>query len=208
VRKQSEHFADYFRALERLEAPGLLYPCVCTRADIARAAPKDGPRDPDGAPLYPGTCRNKPRPPIREVLRTGGVALRLDMGKALKLAPPLAWREFGLGDVAARPEQWGDVVLARKDTPTSYHLAVVVDDALQGVTDVVRGKDLFHATSVHRLLQQLLGLPAPDYRHHELLLDARGEKLSKSRESKTLRELRAEGVAPLEARALAGRATL
>ena len=200
VRKQSEHFADYFRALERLEAPGLLYPCVCTRADIARAAPKDGPRDPDGAPLYPGTCRNKPRPPIREVLRTGGVALRLDMGKALRLAPPL--------DVAARPEQWGDVVLARKDTPTSYHLAVVVDDALQGVTDVVRGKDLFHATSVHRLLQQLLGLPAPDYRHHELLLDARGEKLSKSRESKTLRELRAEGVAPLEARALAGRATL
>ncbi len=208
ARKQSEHFADYFRALERLEALGLLYPCICTRADIARAAPKDGPRDPDGAPLYPGICRNKPRPPIREVLRTGGVALRLDMGKALKLAPPLAWREFGVGDVAARPEQWGDVVLARKDTPTSYHLAVVVDDALQGVTDVVRGKDLFHATSVHRLLQQLLGLPAPDYRHHELLLDARGEKLSKSRESKTLRELRAEGVTPLEARALAGRATL
>ena len=116
------------------------------------------------------------------------------------VSPPLTWREFGLGDVAARPEQWGDVVLARKDTPTSYHLAVVVDDALQGVTDVVRGKDLFHATSVHRLLQQLLDLPAPDYRHHELLLDARGEKLSKSRESKTLRELRAEGVTPREAR--------
>ena len=108
----------------------------------------------------------------------------------------------------ALPEQWGDVVLARKDTPTSYHLAVVVDDALQGVTDVVRGKDLFHATSVHRLLQRLLGLPAPDYRHHELLLDARGEKLSKSRESKTLRELRAEGVTPREARAPAGRTTL
>jgi glutamyl-Q tRNA(Asp) synthetase len=230
VRKQSEHFADYFCALEKLEALGLLYPCPCTRADIARAAPKDGPRDPDGAPLYPGTCRNKPRPPIREVLRAGGVALRLDMATALTMAQPslraersnpgaacdswiasptarndgpeasLAWREFGVGDVAARPEQWGDVVLARKDTPTSYHLAVVVDDALQGVTDVVRGKDLFHATSVHRLLQHLLGLPAPDYRHHELLLDARGEKLSKNRESKTLRELRAEGVTPLEAR--------
>jgi len=239
VRRQSEHFADYFRALEKLEALGLLYPCACTRADIARSAPKDGPRDPDGAPLYPGTCRNKPRPPIREILRTGGVALRLDMAKALANispslraegeaiqdsheapgllrsprndgveAPPLAWREFDLGDVAALPEQWGDVVLARKDTPTSYHLAVVVDDALQGVTDVVRGKDLFHATSVHRLLQHLLGLPAPDYRHHELLLDARGEKLSKSRESKTLRELRAEGVTPFEARAPAGRTTV
>jgi glutamyl-Q tRNA(Asp) synthetase len=233
VRKQSEHFDDYFRALARLEALGLLYPCACTRADIARAAPKDGPRDPDGAPLYPGTCRNKPRPPIREILRRGGIALRLDMTRAIELANispslraggeaiqesreapgllrsarnddvgarPLAWREFGLGDVAARPEQWGDVVLARKDTPTSYHLAVVVDDALQGVTDVVRGKDLFHATSVHRLLQRLLDLPAPDYRHHDLLLDARGEKLSKSRESKTLRELRAGGVTPREAR--------
>jgi len=130
------------------------------------------------------------------------------MGKALKLAPPLAWREFGLGDVAARPEQWGDVVLARKDTPTSYHLAVVVDDALQGVTDVVRGKDLFHATSVHRLLQQLLGLPAPDYRHHELLLDARGEKLSKKPGVQNAARIARRGVAPLEARALAGRATL
>jgi glutamyl-Q tRNA(Asp) synthetase len=208
ARRQSEHFADYFRALERLEALELLYPCACARADIARAAPRDGPRDPDGAPLYRGTCRNKPRPPIREVLRTGGVALRLDMARALTLAPPLTWREFGLGDVAARPEQWGDIVLARKDTPTSYHLAVVVDDALQGVTDVVRGKDLFQATSVHRLLQRLLGLSAPDYRHHDLLLDARGEKLSKSRESKTLRQLRAEGVTPREARALAGRAKL
>ena len=180
---------------------GCSIPCACTRADIARAAPKDGPRDPDDAPLYPGTCRNKPRPPIREILRTGGVALRLDMAKALRAwRRLLTWREFGVGDVVALPEQWGDVVLARKDTPTSYHLAVVVDDALQGVTDVVRGKDLFHATSVHRLLQRLLGLPAPDYRHHELLLDARGEKLSKSRESKTLRELRAEGVTPREAR--------
>jgi glutamyl-Q tRNA(Asp) synthetase len=200
VRKQSEHCADYFEALERLEALGLLYPCACTRADISRDAPISGPRDPDGAPIYPGTCRDKPRLAVREVLRTGGVALRLDMARALKLAPPLSWREFGVGDVTAHPERWGDVVLARKDTPTSYHLSVVVDDALQGVTDVVRGKDLFQATSVHRLLQQLLGLPAPDYRHHDLLLDARGEKLSKSRESKTLRALRAEGVTPQEAR--------
>ena len=207
VRKQSEHFGDYLAALERLEALGLLYPCNCTRADIARAAPKGGPRDPDGAPLYPGTCRDRARPPIREVLQTGGVALRLDMAKALELARPLTWREFGVADIAARPEQWGDVVLARKDTPTSYHIAVVVDDALQGVTDVVRGEDLFHATSLHRLLQHLLGLPAPDYRHHQLLRDAGDEKLSKSAGSKTLRELRAEGVTPREARALAGSVT-
>ncbi|MGA8169295.1 MAG: tRNA glutamyl-Q(34) synthetase GluQRS [Methylocystis sp.] len=208
VRRQSEHFDDYFHALGKLDALGLLYPCACARADIARAAPKNGPRDPDGAPLYPGTCRDRARPPIREVLRAGGVALRLDMAKARALAPPLVWHEHGHGDIAARPEQWGDVVLARKDTPTSYHLAVVVDDALQGVTDVVRGKDLFHASSVHRLLQQLLDLSAPNYRHHDLLLDARGEKLSKSRESKTLRALRAEGVTPREARAMSIRSDL
>ncbi len=205
VRRQSEHFDDYAKALERLDALGLLFACTCTRGDIARHAPKDGPRDPDGAPLYPGTCRDKPRLPVRDVLRQGGVAVRLDMDKALALAPPdLAWREFGVGEVPAHPESWGDVVLARKDTPASYHLAVVVDDALQGVTDVVRGKDLFWATGLHRLLQQLLGLPAPDYRHHELLLDAQGEKLSKSRLSKTLRDLRAEGVTPEQARAMAG----
>ena len=209
VRRQSEHFDDYARALERLDALGLLYPCGCTRGDIARHAPKNGPRDPDGAPLYPGTCRKQPRTAARDVLRQGGVALRLDMGKAQALAPPgLVWREFGVGEVPARAEDWGDVVLARKDTPASYHLAVVVDDALQGVTDVVRGKDLFWATGLHRLLQQLLGLPAPDYRHHELLLDAQGEKLAKSRLSKTLRDLRAEGVTPGQARALAGFATI
>ncbi len=232
ARKQSEHFGDYFRALEKLEALGLLYPCACARGEIARAAGKDGPCDPDGAPLYPGTCRDKPRRPIREVLSEGGVALRLDMAKALATIQPslraegeaiqesraapgllrhsvprndggkarLAWREHGLGEVVAHPEHWGDVVLARKDTPTSYHLSVVVDDALQGVTDVVRGKDLFHATSLHRLLQRLLGLPAPNYRHHALLLDADGEKLSKSRVSKSLRQMRAEGVTAAEAR--------
>ena len=209
ARRQSEHFEDYAKALERLEALGLLYPCACTRSDIARHAAGDGPRDPDGAPLYPGTCREKPRLPVRDALRQGGVALRLDMGKALTLAPVgLAWREFGAGEIRAHPERWGDVVLARKDTPASYHLAVVMDDALQGVTDVVRGEDLYWATGLHRLLQQLLGLPAPDYRHHELLLDAQGEKLSKSRLSKTLRDLRAEGATPERVRALAGFSTI
>ena len=135
---------------------------------------------------------------MREILAVGGVALRLDMAKALALlgaeAQALSWREHAEGEIAAQPERWGDVVLARKDTPTSYHLAVVVDDALQGVTDVVRGADLKPATGLHRLLQRLLGLPAPSYRHHALLLCTEGEKLSKSRRSTTLRDLRAEGL--------------
>ena len=198
VRRQSEHFADYAAALEHLDAMGLLYPCACTRGEIAKTAGEDPPRDPDGAPLYPGTCRGKPHASAREILRTGGAALRLDMAKALALlgsdARTLSWREHREGDLAASPERWGDVVLARKDTPASYHLAVVVDDALQGVTDVVRGADLKAATGLHRLLQRLLGLPAPSYRHHALLLGAEGEKLAKSRGGKTLRDLRAEGL--------------
>ncbi len=210
VRRQSEHFADYAAALERLDAMGLLYPCACTRSEIAKAAGENPPRDPDGAPLYPGTCRLKPRGHLREILEGGGVALRLDMDHTLALlgaeARALTWREHGRGELLARPERWGDVVLARKDTPASYHLAVVVDDDLQGVTDVVRGKDLEAATGLHRLLQRLLGLPAPRYRHHALVLCAEGEKLSKSRSSKTLRDLRAEGLsaAAVVAQARAG----
>jgi glutamyl-Q tRNA(Asp) synthetase len=210
VRRQSEHFADYAAALERLDAMGLIYPCACTRGEIARAA-ENPPRDPDGAPLYPGTCRGQPRGHVREILQVGGVALRLDMAKALALlgveAGTLSWREHAEGEIAARPQRWGDVVLARKDTPASYHLAVVVDDALQGVTDVVRGADLKAATGLHRLLQRLLGLSAPSYRHHALLLCDEGEKLSKSRSSKTLRDLRAEGVSAAAVRkaAFAGR---
>jgi glutamyl-Q tRNA(Asp) synthetase len=205
VRRQSEHFSDYAAALERLDPMGLLYACNCTRGDIARHAAPNAPRDPDGALLYPGTCRGKGRRPAREVLSEGGTALRLNMRKALKLAPAnLTWNEFGAGAMPAEPERWGDVILARKDTPASYHLAVVVDDALQGVTDVVRGEDLFHATGVHRLLQHLLGLPAPDYRHHRLLRDDDGDKLSKSRMSRTLRDLRAEGVSPAQVRTMAG----
>ncbi|MDP3555591.1 tRNA glutamyl-Q(34) synthetase GluQRS [Methylocystis sp.] len=222
VRRQSEHFGAYARALERLDAMGLVYACDCKRSDIERiAAGKQGwPRDPDGSPLYPGTCRVKPRRKAREVLAKGGVALRLDMRMASTLAGQgLMWREFGalpraersdpaapLGDdgegrlVPADPAEWGDVVLARKDTPASYHIAVVVDDALQGVTDVVRGKDLFEATSLHRLLQRLLDLPAPNYRHHGLVLDEKGEKLAKSVASTALRALRAEGWTPAEVR--------
>lgn len=196
VRRQSEHFADYARALERLDAMGLLYACDCKRSDIARfAAERAGwPRDPDGAPHYPGTCREEPRRAARNVLAQGGVALRLDMAKAVALAGQgLRWREQDEGEIPASPAQWGDVALARKDTPASYHIAVVVDDASQGVTDVVRGRDLYFATSMHRLLQRLLDLPEPRYRHHGLILDDGGAKLSKSAASTALRALRDEG---------------
>ncbi len=208
VRRQSEHFGEYARALERLDAMGLLYACDCKRSDISNVAASHAgwPRDPDGAPLYPGTCRDKPRRPAAVALAQGGVALRLDIQKAAALASEgLSWREWGafppsayeegegFARIPADPAQWGDVVLARKDTPASYHIAVVVDDALQGVTDVVRGRDLFHATGLHRLLQRLLDLPEPRYRHHDLLRDASGEKLAKSQGSKTLRALREAG---------------
>lgn len=206
VRRQSAHFDDYARALDRLDALGLLYGCDCRRSDIARAAATrpDWPRDPDGAPHYPGFCREKIRRPAGAVLAAGGVALRLDMQKALALAGrDLSWRE-GEVCVDADPARWGDVVLARKDTPASYHIAVVVDDALQGVTDVVRGRDLFHATSLHRLLQTLLDLPAPAYFHHALLRDAAGDKLAKSRGAESLRDLRRSGIDAAAVRARLG----
>jgi len=172
---------------------------MCSRAEIARAtgALADAPRDFDGAPLYPGTCRDKRLP-------RAGANLRLDMAKASALlGGEVIWREHGK-EIVASPDEWGDVVLARKDIGTSYHVAVVVDDALQGVTDVVRGRDLYEATRLHRLLQELLGLPAPAYRHHALVLDEDGRKLAKSRLSKPLRALRAEGATPADVRAMLG----
>lgn len=208
VRRQSEHFADYTSALEKLSAQGLIYPCYCTRRDIIDAvAGRDGwPRDPDGSPLYPGTCKHlSKREQQRRIAAGEPAALRIDMATALaKAGRPLGWREADAGsqvrDVTAEPAQWGDVMLSRKDIPASYHLAVVVDDALQGVTDVVRGEDLFMATSLHCLLQALLGLPVPAYRHHALLRDASGRKLSKSARAKPLRALREEGLSPAAVR--------
>lgn len=214
VRRQSEHLGLYGEALARLAQEGLLYPAFESRAEIAqlvREKEKAGPwpRDPDGAPIYPGTARQRTTAE-REAMVQSGVpyALRLDMPAALARTGVLTWTEQGegpggeAGEVVARPEQWRDVILARKETPTSYHLSVVVDDALQGVTHVVRGQDLFWATSVHRLLQELLGLPEPAYRHHSLLMDQSGQKLSKSTRSTALRELRAGGVTPDEVRRL------
>jgi glutamyl-Q tRNA(Asp) synthetase len=216
VRRQSGHLADYQQALEKLIALGLVYPAFESRTEIARlVAQKEAkapwPRDPDGAPLYPGTARALPPDERERLFRSGApYALRLDMAAACARAGELSWSERGEGSqgergtVAALPEAWGDVIVARKETPTSYHLAVVVDDALHGVTDVVRGQDLFWSTSVHRLLQQLLGLPPPVYRHHRLIRDASEQKLSKSTAATGLRELRAAGVTPAEIRRRVG----
>lgn len=209
VRRQSDHFPLYQQALDRLKTLGLVYPCRCTRggirAAIAETEAASGtawPRDPDGAPLYPGTCRNHPFTP------DDAVAWRLDMTRALaRLDAPLTWTEWRpdgtSSPVPADPARWGDVVLARRDTPTSYHLSVVIDDAAQGVTHVVRGMDLFEATAIHRLLQQLLDLPAPLYHHHTLVQDGEGRKLSKSNGATSLRALRARGLTPDDVRALA-----
>jgi glutamyl-Q tRNA(Asp) synthetase len=214
VRRQSEHWADYRAALERLTSLGLIYPASESRAEIARQIAEAGgssPRDPDGAPLYPGSARLMPQGERDRLILSGAAyALRLDMAAAVARAGHVAWIEQGegpdgeTGQIPARPQAWGDVILARKDTPTSYHLSVVVDDALQGVSDVVRGQDLFHATAVHRLLQQLLGLPQPRYHHHRLIRDDAGRKLSKSTRSTTLRELRAAGATVADIRRMVG----
>jgi glutamyl-Q tRNA(Asp) synthetase len=216
VRRQSRHLADYRAAVGRLENLGLLYPSFESRAEIAalvaqREADGRWPRDPDGAPLYPGTAKLLSPRQRAQLLESGAPhALRLDMTAACARAGELNWIEHGegpdreTGAVNARPQAWGDVILARKETPTSYHLAVVIDDALQGVTEVVRGQDLFWATSVHRLLQRLLGLPPPAYRHHRLIRDGAGRKLSKSTAATGLRDLRAGGATPAGIRRLLG----
>jgi glutamyl-Q tRNA(Asp) synthetase len=204
VRRQSQHFAEYSAVLRGLERRELIYPCFCSRSDVMHAVTDhlDWPRDPDGSPLYPGTCRRLAMQERRRRLAEGRpAAYRLDMTAALAAAErEIGWREYGSGaqgrDVVAEPFLWGDAVLARKDVPASYHIAVVADDALQGVTNIVRGEDLFMATSLHRLLQVLLDLPEPCYHHHELLRDAAGRKLSKSLRAKSLRALRHEGLSP------------
>lgn len=184
---QSERLDLYAAALDRLRAAGLVYPCFCTRADIAASVA--APHGPDG-PVYPGTCRGLPSSDI-----TRPHAWRLDMAKAAASAGLLAWRDNDI-EIVARPELFGDVVLARKDAPASYHLAVTVDDAAQGVTDIVRGRDLFASTHVHRLLQALLDLPTPTYHHHELLIGADGERLAKRHGAPTIASLRDAGIDP------------
>ncbi|HZD27853.1 MAG TPA: tRNA glutamyl-Q(34) synthetase GluQRS [Xanthobacteraceae bacterium] len=212
VRRQSAHLEDYRAALARLD--GLLYPSFETRGEIARLVAErerhaPWPRDPDGAPLYPGDARSLSAAERRRRMEAGEpYALRLDMAAALARTGALTWIETDCGgkttSVAASPQMWGDVVLARKETPTSYHLSVVIDDAEQGVTHVVRGQDLLAATSVHRVLQALFALAAPIYHHHRLILDAHGQKLSKSTRATALRALREKGASSADIRRMVG----
>ncbi|MDP9837556.1 glutamyl-Q tRNA(Asp) synthetase [Neorhizobium huautlense] len=215
IRKQSQHFDAYAAALARLDAMGLIYPAFLTRGEvkaIVAAHEKTGniwPRDPDGSPLYPDRDAQRSAEE-RQALMSQGIrhAWRLDMKKAMQLVKtPLNWQETGdgaRGTIPADPAAWGDIILSRSDAPSSYHLSVVVDDALQGITHVVRGLDLYHATSVHRLLQTLLDLPQPLYHHHRLLLDQDGKKLSKSSGSTGLKHLREQGLSAADIRRLAG----
>lgn len=207
VRVQSRHLADYAATLGQLSGRGLLYPCFCTRAQIAQevAASAAAPHGPDG-PLYPGTCRRLSGAERAERLAQGEPhALRLDMEAALALAPAdLSFAEDGRGRLRCDPGQFGDAVLARKDAPASYHLCVTHDDARDGVTLVTRGVDLLPATSLHRLIQALMGWPEPAYAHHGLLTDSSGRRLAKRDRAQTIRALRAEGRSPAEVRAMAG----
>ena len=216
VRRQSEHFDAYRAALMKLDVRRLTFPAFETRSEIVRMvgdreSHARWPRDPDGVPLYPGTARTMPADEREARLaHREPYAIRLDMAKAIEWTGPLRWTETGAGpagetgEIYAAPEDWGDVILGRKDVPTSYHLAVVVDDAHQGVTNVVRGQDLFFSTAVHRQLQELLGLPAPVYHHHRLIVDDEGKKLSKSTRSTGLRELRGQGMTARDIRRLVG----
>ncbi len=188
VRVQSEHFDDYRKAAVVLAGKDLLYPCFCSRKQIAARARGDF--DPDGAVRYPGTCKHLNADEVQRRQDSGEVfALRLDMDKAIGLVGPIGQEYSDLSE-------WGDVVLVRKDTPTSYHLSVVVDDTIQGVTNVTRGMDMYAATAIHLLLQKLLGLPTPHYQHHRLVEDDMGRKLGKSDGDKSLKALRDEGVQP------------
>ena len=206
VLRQSERFEAYRTALDALQSQGLLYPCFCTRAEIAAeiARASEAPHGPEG-PVYPGTCRHLSEEQREARIASGApYALRLDSQKAASIIGMLAFEEHGAGPegehgtIAVEPLLFGDVVLARKETPASYHLSVVVDDAFQGVTLVTRGNDLFAAAHIQRVLQALLGLPAPEYAHHKLILDKSGKKFSKRDSAATLRDLRANGITPYQ----------
>jgi glutamyl-Q tRNA(Asp) synthetase len=213
VRRQAVHFETYRAAAAGLAGRGLLFPCFCSRRDVAaavarleRGTGREWPRDPDGAPLYPGTCRRLPPGEAERRIASGAAhAWRIDMAAAHEAAPgPHAYLRFASEEpperVAASPDRWDGAVIVRSDIPTSYHLSVVVDDALQGVTHVVRGRDLEAATDLHVMLQALLGLPPPLYHHHGLIRDPQGGKLSKSLRSEALADLRSRGVTAAQIR--------
>ncbi len=220
VRRQSEHFDEYEKALKTLRSRGLVYPCFATRKEINAMIEGSGigfarwPLDPDGAPVYPGIYKDISTTELNRLMWEGRTyAWRLDMEKALAEAEeinggPITFTETGAGPrgqtgiLPINPLSYGDVIIARKDVPTSYHLAVTLDDAAQGVTLVTRGQDLFPATYVHRVLQILMGLPEPRYRHHGLIREETGRRLSKTAKDKGLRDLRAGGATPADIRRL------
>ena len=206
VRRQSEHMADYERAAGCLKALGVVYPCFCTRAEIRAEVERSAgaPHGPDG-PLYPGTCKRLDDGERNARVDAGETfALRLDSDRAARIAGPISWTDVEAGERPADAASHGDVVVARKDVPTSYHLAVTVDDALQGVTLVTRGLDLMPATHVHRLLRALLDLPEPRYRHHRLITDGAGRRLATRNDATALRTLRERGAAPGDIRKMVG----
>lgn len=204
-RRQSEHFADYQSVLDQLEEMGLIYPCFCTRREIQEeiARSPSAPHGPEGS-LYPELCKKLGQDERSERMARGDAyALRLDLAAARRRCPDrLTWFDRACGEQIATPEILGDVILARKDTPASYHLCVTHDDAGQGITLVTRGKDLFHATHLHRLLQEILGYPVPEYHHHPLLLDQNGVRFAKRNNSVTLRSLRERGFSPAQLRSI------
>ena len=204
VRRQSQHMSDYKAALQKLSDMDVLYPCFCTRSDIRREieacgyAPHNSPSGPDG-PLYPGSCRALSKAQRDDRKAEGApFALRLDMQKAINITGSLQWKDKDTGTINAQPEIFGDVVLARKETPTSYHLDVTLDDHIQEITLVTRGQDLFHASHVHTLLQSLLELNKPHYHHHVLLQDETGQRYAKRDNAATLAEMRSSGTSPDE----------
>ena len=207
VRRQSEHLPEFAAVTETLRERGLVYPCFCTRKDIQREIERAGgaPHGSEG-PLYPGTCRSLSGEERQARIEAGeDFALRLDLGRALEeIGEPLTWHDLGRGEIRAEPELLGDAVLARKDIGTSYHIAVVHDDALQEISCVTRGEDLFDSTHLHRVLQALLGLPEPEYHHHGLIRDESGRRLAKRDESETLRSLRESGESAKAIRARLG----
>lgn len=218
VRRQSEHFAEYKAMLDRLIAEELVYPAFMSRGEIrafitdSEKHGRDWPRDPDGVPLYPAADKALPmKERKRRIAENTPFAWRLDVGAAMaRVGKALSWTEYSdetllvARSIEARPQEWGDVIVARRDIPTSYHLAVVMDDALQGISHVVRGQDLFSATAVQRLLQELLGLPQPAYFHHRLILGPDGRKLSKSLGDTGLAALRHAGASPEDIRRVVG----
>ncbi|AVX03074.1 glutamate--tRNA ligase [Maritalea myrionectae] len=206
--KQSDNFDRYRTAAETLKQRGLLYPCFCSRKQIRENA--DARTDPDGAPIYPGTCRHLSADEISDKLaKNMPHSYRLNMQKALAQTGTPTWMEMEadlktIHTINTDPMAWGDVILVRKDTPTSYHLSVVLDDAVQHISHVTRGKDLYFATAIHRVLQIVLDLPEPLYHHHDLIRDEAAEKLSKSKKAQSLKELRQQGWSAQQVRAAIG----